>query len=68
MRFVPLGLLVFALVAQSNQSGEWRHYSRDLASSRYSPLDLLTRENIGELSYHVTASGPGKSDEILERI
>ena len=49
MRFVPLGLLVFALVAQSNQSGEWRHYSRDLASSRYSPLDLLTRENISNV-------------------
>jgi len=49
MRLVPLGLLVFALVAQSNQSGEWRHYSRDLASSRYSPLDLLTRENISNV-------------------
>jgi|SoiMethySBSTD1v2_1073268.scaffolds.fasta_scaffold2378688_2 glucose dehydrogenase len=49
MRFAPLGLLALALVAQSNQSGEWRHYSRDLANSRYSPLDLVTGENIGSV-------------------
>jgi hypothetical protein len=28
----------------------------------------LNRENVGELSYHVSNGGPGKSDEILERI
>ena len=49
MRFAPLGQLALALVAQSNQSGEWRHYSRDLESSRYAPLDPLTRENIGNV-------------------
>lgn len=27
----------------------------------------LSRENIGELSYHVSDGGPGKSDEILSK-
>ena len=42
--------------------------SRILLALSDSAEYALTRENIGELSYHVTASGPGKSDEILERI
>ncbi len=29
--------------------GEWRHYHRDLAGTRYSPLDTLTPENVGGL-------------------
>lgn len=30
--------------------GEWPNYHRDLASTRYSPLDLITRDNAGTLA------------------
>ena len=29
--------------------GEWHHYGRDKASSRYSPLAQIHRENVGSL-------------------
>ena len=30
-------------------NGEWRTYSGDLASTRYAPLDQITRDNFGKL-------------------
>ncbi len=34
---------------QVNPPGEWRHYHGDLGATRYSPLDLITRENVTSL-------------------
>jgi quinoprotein glucose dehydrogenase len=34
---------------QSSRPGEWRYYGGDLANSKYSPLDQITRENFGRL-------------------
>ena len=31
------------------QEGEWRHYGGDLASSKYTPLDQITAENVADL-------------------
>ena len=33
----------------STAKGEWPHYNADLRGTRYSPLDLLTRENISNV-------------------
>jgi quinoprotein glucose dehydrogenase len=33
-----------------NAAGEWRHYHRDLAGTRYSPLDLITAANVSNLA------------------
>src|SRR5213593_4145813 len=58
MRFLaPLGALVVALVwmnagvrAQFKPKvGEWWTYGADLASTRYSPLDQITKDNFGKL-------------------
>ncbi len=45
-------LFAVATPAQSEEpipDGEWHHYGRDKASSRYSPLDQIQRENVGDL-------------------
>ena len=31
------------------QHGEWRHYGGDLASSKYTPLDQITEDNVADL-------------------
>jgi quinoprotein glucose dehydrogenase len=38
-----------ALAAAQQAVGEWPSYHRDLASTRYSPLDQITRENVAHL-------------------
>jgi quinoprotein glucose dehydrogenase len=51
------GAVVMALVAwafpgsaqQGARNGEWRAYSADTGSTRYSPLDLITRDNVKNL-------------------
>ena len=52
-RLIPgaaaLVLAAAAAPAQERDPGEWPHYAGDLASTRYSPLDQVTRENVGEL-------------------
>ncbi len=48
----PVVLLVATtpVVAQEGTAnGEWRHYAGDLASTRYSPLDQIDRDNFNEL-------------------
>ena len=39
-----------AAAAPSAGAGEWRHYHRDLASTRYSPLDTITAANVANLA------------------
>ena len=34
---------------EGTANGEWRHYAGDLASTRYSPLDQIDRDNFNEL-------------------
>ncbi len=42
-------VLLPALPQQAPAAGEWRHYHRDLAGTRYSPLDTVTPENFERL-------------------
>jgi quinoprotein glucose dehydrogenase len=58
MRRISLVFVVTALVAtaaglrgqQAKPAGaEWPHYGADLASTRYSPLDQITKENFNKL-------------------
>ena len=54
VRVTCLGLLfvsvgVAALAQNGTANGEWRHYAGDLASTRYSPLDQIDRDNFNEL-------------------
>lgn len=39
-----------ALAAAQSAPGEWAHYHRDLAATRFAPLDQITRENVGRLA------------------
>jgi quinoprotein glucose dehydrogenase len=54
-RYTHARLLFAFLVATPGISvgqapaGEWHHYHRDLASTRYSPLDQINRENVAKL-------------------
>src|SRR6476660_7192845 len=43
-------LCAIPLIAQSGaKNGEWRSYGGEEASTRYSPLDQITRDNVKEL-------------------
>ena len=56
-RFVRSSFLVLsflsiaggALAQDGTANGEWRHYAGDLASTRYSPLDQINRDNFSDL-------------------
>ena len=37
------------VAAQGTDNGEWRSYGGDIANTRYSPLDQITRENVHRL-------------------
>jgi quinoprotein glucose dehydrogenase len=43
-------LVLPAAIAAQNKPGEWPAYHRDLASTRYSPLDQITRDNVSRLA------------------
>src|SRR5256885_13921168 len=45
-----LMLLAPVTVAAQSQAGEWPSYHRDLAGTRYSPLDQITRDNVAKLA------------------
>ena len=42
-------LLAATAVSDGQATGEWRHYSGDLASTKYSPLDQINRSNVSRL-------------------
>ena len=52
----PTAFLVAALLiapattGAQTAPGEWPSYHRDLASTRYSPLDQITRDNVARLA------------------
>ena len=57
-RFVGSLLIGIALVVSTRlpasaqtgaQGGEWRHYGGDLGSTKYSPLDQITADNVADL-------------------
>ena len=50
-RLFPVALMTAAVVPAEAQSpaGEWRHFGADAAFTRYSPLDRINHENVGEL-------------------
>ena len=39
-------------------AGEWRHYAADAASTKYSPLSQITRDNVGKLEIAWRWSSP----------
>ena len=52
LRAVAIAASLAATVAfapNNHASGEWRAYGADLANTKYSPLDRITRENVGRL-------------------
>ena len=41
---------VTSVFAQSGSTGgEWRHYAGDIGATKYSPLDQIRRDNVGDL-------------------
>ena len=58
-RFAPLALTVASIVLASTactdaatpgiDPGDWPHYARDLAATKYSPLDQIDATNVGDL-------------------
>ena len=48
--FLAASVIVSAIVlASGTENGEWRHYSGDLAATKYSPLDQINRNNVSRL-------------------
>ena len=50
----PLAFLAFLALSPlagpaAAAEGEWRHYAADKASTKYSPLDQIDRDNVGKL-------------------
>jgi quinoprotein glucose dehydrogenase len=49
----PLATLAFALVAAcgapTDDGSDWPHYARDLAATKYSPLDQIDATNVADL-------------------
>ena len=57
---LPLALLLLAAVAAAQQgagTGEWRRIGGDAGSTRYSPLDHITAQNVGNLKVAWTWRG-----------
>lgn len=50
LRPALLALLLPAVSVAQSAPGEWPAYHRDLASTRYSPLDQISRDNVARLS------------------
>ena len=50
LRPALLGLLLPVLANAQTKPGEWPAYHHDLASTRYSPLDQINRDNASKLS------------------
>ena len=46
---MALGAGLPAAAQQGAQDGEWRYYGGDLGSTKYSPLDQINRDNVGDL-------------------
>lgn len=63
-RGAPSGGLV-VLADADTVAGDWRHYGGDRASTRYSPLDRITVDNVGQLqpvwTYHAGILRGGNS-------
>ena len=57
------GTALSASAQQGASGGEWRHYGGDLGSTKYSPLDQINRDNVGDLQvawrWRTAASGFG---------
>ena len=55
--WIPIGLLLVLLAAaapflgaaRGDGEGEWRYYNADLASTKYSPLDQINKNNVSTL-------------------
>ena len=48
--FMALGLFTGSGLAQQGATGaEWRSYGGDIGSTKYSPLDQINRDNLGDL-------------------
>jgi len=72
---LPIVILSSGLGACSNaptgdDGADWPHYARDLAATKYSPLDQISAENVGQLEiawtwesadYHLTGEHEGAS-------
>jgi quinoprotein glucose dehydrogenase len=54
------------------QKGEWTTYGADLANTRYSPLDQITRDNFGKLEvawrFKTDALGPNPESTLRRRL
>src|ERR1043165_5213000 len=57
LRPALLGLLLPAAALAQTKPGEWPAYHHDLASTRYSPLDQINRDNVSRLSIAWTWKG-----------
>ena len=61
---VALCLLIVSLAVSSlgssngTQKGEWRFYGGNQASTKYSPLDQINRENVNKLKVAWTWDSP----------
>src|SRR3954453_1389593 len=61
LRLIAVTLTLAAATVQAQRTaprGEWRYYAGDAASTKYSPLDQITRANVGNLQIAWRWSSP----------
>ncbi|MEE2637998.1 MAG: PQQ-binding-like beta-propeller repeat protein, partial [Acidobacteriota bacterium] len=47
---IPVVVVSVAAAQQGADQGEWRHYAGDAGSTKYSPLEQITSENVDDLA------------------
>ena len=64
------GLAGPVVAQQGTTSGEWRSYSGDLGSTKYSPLDQINRDNVQdlEIAWRWKTDNFGASPETYSRV
>src|SRR3954469_22835179 len=61
LRLIAVTVTLAAATIQAQRTaprGEWRHYAGDAASTKYSPLDQITRANVRNLQVAWRWSSP----------
>ncbi|MCH7892815.1 MAG: PQQ-binding-like beta-propeller repeat protein [Gemmatimonadetes bacterium] len=67
MGAVALGGAATPIVAQQGATdGQWRAFAADAGATKYSPLDQITRDNVGDL--RIAWSRPGVDQSIVDQV
>ena len=67
MGAVAMGAVAMPAVAQQGATdGQWRAFAADAGATKYSPLDQISRHNVGDL--RIAWSRPGVDQSIVDQV